>query len=119
TGTGGVDVFDFDDSTGSISGRRRLIDIPPEQGAPDGMAIDAEGYLWVALWGGWAVHRYAPDGRRDGVVELPVSQVTSCAFGGPDHRDLYISSASQMTDDELRAQPHAGGLFRCRSGVTG
>ena len=120
TPTLGVDVFDYEAATGAITNRRRLITIPPEAGQPDGMTVDSDGFLWVALWGGWAVHRYSPKGVLDRVVKLPVAKVTSCAFGGPDLADLYITSASiELSPDELREQPHAGGLFRHRPGVAG
>lgn len=119
SGTGGVDVFDCD-TTGAIRGRRRLVAIAPEDGLPDGMAVDTEGFLWVALWGGWAVRRYAPDGSLERVIDLPVSQVTSCAFGGPDLSDLYITSAAMdLSQEQLEREPHAGSLFRCRPGVRG
>jgi sugar lactone lactonase YvrE len=117
TPTGGVDAFDYDLDSGAIANRRRAISVPSAAGLPDGMTIDHEGHLWVALWGGWAVRRYATDGTLLAVVDLPVSQVTSCAFGGPDGGDLYITSAAAGTD--RTEQPHAGGLFRCRPGVTG
>ena len=119
TGTGGVDVFDYDGDAGRISGRRRLIDMPPEEGVPDGMTVDCDGCLWIAAWGGGVVRRYAPDGARDQTIQLPVSLVTNCAFGGPNLEDLYISSASQLPEAELRQQPHAGGLFVYRPGATG
>ena len=84
------------------------------------MTVDAEGFLWVAIHRGGAVRRYAPSGELAGVIELPVSQPTSCAFGGPDLRDLYITTARQhLSAAELAAQPLAGGLFRCRPGPTG
>ena len=120
TSTNRVDIFDFESETGALRDRRRLIEIPPELGAPDGMTVDAEGYLWVALWGGSAVHRYAPDGTLHTVVSLPASQVTSCAFGGEDLSELYITSATQgVAERELHRQPHAGALFRCRPGAKG
>ena len=120
TPTLGVDVFDYDAGTGSIERRRRLITIPPEAGSPDGMTVDSDGFLWVALWRGWAAHRYSPEGVLDRVVKLPVARVTSCVFGGPDLADLYITSASiELSPDALRDQPHAGGLFRSRPGVVG
>jgi sugar lactone lactonase YvrE len=120
TPTGGVDVFDFDATTGQISGRRRLVTIAPEDGMPDGMTLDAEGYLWVALWGGWAVRRYAPNGTLDRVVELPVSQVSCCTFGGPDLSDLYITSATEgFAGPDHAREPLAGALFRYRPGVSG
>jgi sugar lactone lactonase YvrE len=112
-----VDVFDFDADTGSIANRRQFaaIDGP---GHPDGMAVDAEGGLWVALWGGGRVAHFLPDGTPAGSVELPVSQVSSCCFGGPDLRDLYITTAWEHLAPERR-QPHAGSLFRSRPGVAG
>ncbi len=120
TPLGGVDVFDFDAESGEISGRRRLATLPPGNGGPDGMTLDAVGYLWVAVWGGWAVHRYAPDGTLDRVIRLPVSQVSCCAFGGPDLKDLYITTATENLEEErLAREPLAGALFRCRPGVAG
>jgi sugar lactone lactonase YvrE len=87
---------------------------------PDGMTIDAEGGLWVAFWGGWDVRRIAPDGSVDAVVTVPAAQVTSCTFGGPDLRDLYITTAATgLAGDALRGQPTAGGLFHVRPGVPG
>jgi sugar lactone lactonase YvrE len=115
-----VDAFDFDPERGAVANRRPLVEVPPEAGLPDGMTVDTEGFLWVALWGGWAVRRYAPDGTLDRVVRLPVSQVTSCAFGGPGLDQLYVTSAARdLTGDALRREPHAGALFRCRPGVRG
>lgn len=118
--TGSVDVFDFDIEAGTIANRRSLVKIAESDGLPDGMAIDAEGCLWVALFGGGAVHRYTPDGVLDAVLPVPASKVTCCAFAGDDLGDLYITTASlDMSDEELAAQPGAGGLFRCRPGATG
>ena len=116
-----VDVFEFTPSTGDIGGRRTLIDMPGPRGVgPDGMAVDAEGCLWVARWGGSAVLRYAPDGSPAGEVPLPVTQVSSCAFGGRDLGDLYITTAGRGLDHQQQAeQPLAGTLFRCRPGVAG
>lgn len=121
TPTRRIDAIEYDVVSGRLGGRWPHIvlgdDIP---GAPDGLTIDAEGGLWVALWGGWAVHRYAPDGALDAVVHLPVAQVTSCTFGGSDLLDLYITTAAVGLDEAARAvQPGAGGLFRVRSLVSG
>ena len=119
TSTHRIDVFDYALSTGEISNRRPHVWIPPALGSPDGMTIDADGGLWVALWGGGAVHRYV-DGRLDRVIELPVSQPTSCAFGGPDLDQLFVTSAwKDLSAGARRAQPLAGSLFRCRPGVRG
>ncbi|MFJ7294214.1 SMP-30/gluconolactonase/LRE family protein [Streptomyces collinus] len=86
-----VDVFDYAD--GRISGRRTLAVIEEGAGFPDGLTVDAEGCVWVALWQGSAVRRYTPGGELDRVIELPVPLVTACAFGGPDLSDLYITTA--------------------------
>jgi sugar lactone lactonase YvrE len=117
TADGGVDAFDFEPETGAISGRRRLVTIEDGAGDPDGLVVDAEGCLWVALWDGWAVRRYAPDGTHLGTVDVPAARVTKPAFGGGDLTDLYITTAA--ADEPDPRQPHAGGVFRARPGVTG
>jgi sugar lactone lactonase YvrE len=79
---------------------------------PDGMAVDAEGFLWVALFGGWRIDRYAPDGRVVGSVRFPCANITKLAFGGPDHRTAYVTTAKLHLPPEARAsQPMAGHLF--------
>ena len=90
------------------------------KGGPDGSCVDAEGCLWNAEWGAWRVVRYAPDGRVDRVIEMPVQQPSACMFGGPDLATLYITSAWEDLPDGARArQPLAGGLFAIDPGVTG
>ncbi len=117
---GGIDAFDFERSRGAIANRRRIVEIPPALGVADGMTLDADGMLWVAIWDGSVVRRYRPDGRLDAQVRLPVSQPTSCAFGDADLRTLYITSArDELTAEEAAAEPHAGALFACRPGVGG
>jgi sugar lactone lactonase YvrE len=116
TRTHGVDVFDHDPSTGAVTNRRRLVEV--DRGWPDGMTVDAEGCLWVALWDGWGLRRYAPDGRLVTTVEVPAQRVTSCAFGGPDLSTLYVTTARVGLRD-LRDQPAAGALFACEPGVAG
>lgn len=102
---------------------RRVREFAHTRGAahtPDGSAVDAEGYLWNAQWGGWRVVRYAPDGRIDRVVRLPVEQPSSCAFGGPDLATLYVTSAwDELSAEERAQQPLAGGLFAFEPGVKG
>jgi sugar lactone lactonase YvrE len=110
-----IDIYEFDAEGGTIGWRRAVIAVAPEDGRPDGLAVDAEGGIWVALWGGGAVRRYSPEGREDARVELPVSQVTSCCFGDPDLATLYVTSASRGAEHE----PLAGSLFACRPGVSG
>ena len=115
-----VDVLDYESSAGTIANRRPLIQIDKSDGMPDGMTLDAEGGLWVALWGGWSVRRYRPDGSFDLEIKIPASKVSSCVFGGPDLSDLYITTAaSGLSEKQLEKQPHAGGLFRCRPGHGG
>ena len=115
-----VEVFDYDRATAQVFNRRKLIDIPVDAGTPDGMTVDAEGHLWVALWGGGAIRRYSPDGTLEKVLAMPVTQPTSMAFGGPDLTDLYITSASEgLSQEALQKDPHAGALFRHRPGVKG
>ncbi len=113
-----MDLFDTDPDIGALSGRRRFV--PVSGGLPDGLTLDAEGGLWLAVWGSGELRRYLPDGRVDAVARLPVSQVTSAAFGGADLRTLYITTAREnFTPADLREQPHAGDIFACTPGVTG
>ena len=114
-----VDAFDYDPPTGNVSRRRTFVELPGP-GRPDGLCVDAEGAVWVALWGGWSVERYLIDGRLDAVIPLPVAQVSSCAFGGPELDQLFITSAwVGLSDEDRDAQPLAGSLFRARPGVQG
>ena len=119
TPTRRIDAFSYSPSTGEIADRRTVVRIPAALGSPDGMTIDAQGGLWVALWGGSAVHRYV-DGRLDRVIPMPVSQPTSCAFGGPGYDELFVTSAWKgLTAEAREREPLAGGLFRIRPGVGG
>jgi sugar lactone lactonase YvrE len=116
TPTQRVDAFDFDATAGTFSERRTVVEIPTSDGEPDGMTIDVDGYLWVAMFGGAAVRRYSPQGRLDGVVDLPVSQVSSCAFGGANLDELYITTSREGQGER---EPQAGALFMSRAGVRG
>ena len=112
SGTGCVDAFRFDGSSGTISDRRTLVHIDRPGVAPDGLTVDREGGIWIALWNGGAVSRYAPDGSLLATVRLPVERPTSCAFGGPGLDTLFVTSArTDLDDDALARQPHAGRLF--------
>ena len=121
TPTQRVDAFDYDPDTGEIANRRTVIRIPEEDGSPDGMSIDAEGKLWIALWGGWQVGRWDPDtGEKLMSIRVPTAHVTSCAFGGPDFKQLYITTAREgLSAEELERQPGAGCLFTARVDVAG
>jgi len=115
-----VFAFSFDRLAGRLTGRRQFVKIPAELGLPDGAAVDAEGGYWCALHGGGRLHRYRPDGTLDREILLPVSQPTMCAFGGPDLETMYVTSASdKLSAEQLRHEPHAGGLFCFRPGIRG
>ena len=116
-----VAAFDYDPATGAMSNRRIAIPIPEGEGFPDGMTIDTEGKLWIALWQGWGVVRYDPKtGERLSKIELPVEKVTSCTFGGPGCDELYITTARIHLDDRaLASQPLAGALFKIDPGAKG
>ncbi len=115
-----IDSFDVDSTTQELSNRRTFIEVQEGWGNPDGMAIDDEGCLWVALWGGGKVVRYTPEGVPDTVVELPVKYVTSCCFGGSDGKDLYITSApAGFSPSGPRERLNGEILFHCRSSATG
>jgi sugar lactone lactonase YvrE len=116
TPTGRVDSFDFDPGSAAFTNRRPFTEISGG-GHPDGMAIDQEDGIWVALWGGSAVHRYDRAGRLDLVLDLPVSNVTACAFGGPDLGTLFITTSRQGLDPA--DQPDAGAVFRYEAAVPG
>jgi len=121
TPTRRVTAYDYELATGQITNPRTVITIPPGCGKPDGMTIDAEGMLWIALWEGSCVGRWDPRcGDLLGTITVPAQRVTSCAFGGPSLLDLYITTARiGLTESALARQPSAGGLFRARPGVGG
>ena len=115
-----IDMFDYDPATGEAFQRRVFADLSAFDGVPDGLTVDADGCVWAAIWGGGVLRRFAPDGTQDAVVQVPVSQPTSCAFGGPGMTDLYITSASVgLTQAELATQPLAGRLLRLHPGPVG
>ncbi|MDH6627188.1 sugar lactone lactonase YvrE [Streptomyces sp. LBL] len=109
-----VDVFDFED--GRVLGRRPLVEIEDGAGFPDGLTVDADGCVWVALWDGAAVRRYTPGGELDRVIELPTPRVTACAFGGPDLTDLYVTTARVGLS---APHPSAGSLLVVRGAGKG
>lgn len=110
----------YDLDTGKVSDRKPLITFEKSEGSPDGMTIDREGNLWVAFWGGGCIRRISPEGKIIGVFKLPVSRVTSVAFGGENLSQLYITTASYLlNDDELLREPLAGSLFLMETDTQG
>jgi sugar lactone lactonase YvrE len=116
-----VVAYDYDIEKGTLSNKRVTIEVPKSDGDPDGMCIDQEGMLWIALWEGWGVARYNPaTGEKIDFIDVPVRKVTSCTFGGSKLDTLYITTASvEMKETDWKDQPQAGGIFTCRVGVKG
>jgi sugar lactone lactonase YvrE len=111
-------AFDLDPDTGAISGERVFAEV--EEGSPDGATVDAEGCVWSACWGAGQIVRYAPDGRAIEVLGVPTSQPTCPAFGGPELKTLFVTSARDgLTDAELSGDPHAGDIFVFERGTPG
>ena len=121
TPTGKVKEYSYDKTTGKISFTRDAVIIPPGMGYPDGMTIDSKGNLWIALWSGSAVGCWDPNsGELINKIDVPVLNVTSCAFGGENLETLFITTASQgIPQDELEKYPYRGGLFKANPGVKG
>lgn len=112
--------FDYDPEEGRLGPRCAAIELQGTPGKADGLCVDDDGGVWVGIWGGGAVHRYAPGGRLDTVVEVPAAHVTSCAFGGSDGSTLFITTArAGRSTDALAGEPHAGGLFVVEPGAAG
>jgi len=104
-----LDFFDVDPQTGTLLERHRFVEIPASLGMPDGLVVDAEGCVWVAVWGASAVLRFTPEGRQVAHVVVPVRYPTSCAFGGKDRTTLLITTAAWPHGGTV--EPNAGGLF--------
>ena len=111
--TGRIDVFDDEDDR--LVRRRPFVTVAG--GSPDGLTVDAEGGVWVALWGGSAVHRYDASGTLSAVVEIPAAQVSACTFGGGDLGTLFVTTSRENLPDH--EDPQAGSVFALRPGVTG
>lgn len=119
THTRDISLLDYDEETGALSNRRTFVRVTggDDEGAPDGMTMDAEGCVWSARWGGGCLVRYAPDGRELTRIRFPARKVSSAIFGGPDYADLYVTTAGGQQKDV--DGPGAGALFRVRPGVRG
>jgi sugar lactone lactonase YvrE len=117
---GRILAWDYDQAMGTLSNKRTFAEVESGKGLPDGIIVDAEGYVWNGRWGGSRIARYAPDGRLDREIMLPVDVGTCLAFGGEDLADLYVTSAWYGLDAAGRAaKPQSGDLFRIRTGITG
>jgi sugar lactone lactonase YvrE len=115
-----VHAFTFDGERGTIADGRVLVTVAEEVGAPDGLTVDADGDLWVAIYGGGRIHRYSPDGALREALSLPAKQSTSCAFAGTGLNRLYVTTATEgWSDDQRRAEPAAGLVYRFDTDATG
>ena len=115
-----IDMFDYDQATGEAYQGRMFADLSGADGFPDGLTVDADGYVWVAMFAGGALRRFTPAGHQDAVIPLPVSQPTSCAFGGPGMADLFVTTAYRdLSEAQRAAEPLAGRLLRLRPGPAG
>jgi sugar lactone lactonase YvrE len=120
TGPGVIHAFAFDTERGTMSGGRVLVTIAPDVGAPDGLTVDADGDLWVAIYGGGRVHRYSPNGALRQVLTVPAVETTSCAFAGPGLGRLYVTTATEGWSEEVRrANPAAGLVYRFETDAIG
>ena len=120
SGTRVVHTFAFDAEPGTISDGRMLINLAEEVGAPDGLTVDADGDLWVAIFGGGRVHRYSPDGALRQELLVPAMETTSCAFAGTGLNRLYVTTATEnWTDEQRHAEPTAGLVYRLETNATG
>jgi len=113
-------AYDFDLEAGEMANRRSFVTVDESYGIPDGLTVDVEGYVWCAFYGTSRVTRFDPQGGIDAEVTLPVSQPTSCIFGGPDYTDLYVTSAwNGLPEEQREAEPMAGDLFVIKTDVPG
>jgi sugar lactone lactonase YvrE len=120
SGPGVIYAFSFDPEQGTVADQRVLVDVPSNVGSPDGLTVDAAGDLWVAIFGGGRVQRYSPDGELRQELLLPAEQTTCCAFGGRGLNLLYVTTATEhWTDEQRRAQPAAGLVYRFNTAATG
>jgi sugar lactone lactonase YvrE len=112
-----VSAFDYDLASGTISNRRPIAEVTADMGSPDGMALDVDGKLWIAHYGGSCVRRWDPEtGQVLAEIPVPTLKVTACAFGGADMKTLFITTAS---NNQPKTDHHAGNLFMARPGVRG
>lgn len=113
-------AYDFDEVTGNINNRRIFVDLTGESFYPDGLTIDSEGSIWSAMWEGWCVIRFSPEGKEMQRIQLPVPLVTSCTFGGEDLQTIYITTASVgLSQAQIDKNFYAGDLFAFKTAIAG
>jgi D-xylonolactonase len=117
SGKGEIYLFDYDQKRGDISNKRPFLQIPKSEGEPDGMTVDAEGYVWSARWNGGCIIRYTPDGTEDFRVHFPAKKVSSLTFGGEDCKDTYVTTAGG--DNREEEGSGAGALFSLNLAIQG
>ncbi|MBI4027303.1 MAG: SMP-30/gluconolactonase/LRE family protein [Verrucomicrobia bacterium] len=111
-------VFDYDRKSGNLSNRRLFVDVPGEEGFPDGTTVDAKDHVWTARWGGHMLVRYRPDGSVERRIKFPARQVSSLTFGGPDCTDIYVTTAGQGLD-KMPPPERGGALYHLNLGIRG
>lgn len=118
-------AYDYDEASGAIKDRRILITLGQNEGLPDGMTVDSEGFVWTARWFGAGISRFDPEGKFERKIDLPVAQTSSLMFGGPDLNEIYITSAGVMWESKLAPQghdysfPRGGDTFRIVQDIQG
>ncbi|MDO9546135.1 MAG: SMP-30/gluconolactonase/LRE family protein [Pelolinea sp.] len=115
-----ISAFDYDLAAGTISNQRPFVQLTAEVGVPDGLTVDSKGYVWVAIYDGWKVMRYDQSGKTAAEIKMPVSRPSSCAFGGKELDELYITSISEgLSEEDKTKEPMAGDLFMVKTNVKG
>lgn len=119
-------AYEVDPATGTLANRRKFVQVPAEEGLPDGLTVDAEDHVWSAQWYGGQIVRYDPEGKVERRITLPASQISSLAFGGSDFTDLYVTSAAEFWDSSYLprgfhrgSRPPGGALYRIRTEIPG
>ncbi|EDP46901.1 SMP-30/gluconolactonase/LRE family protein [Rickettsiella grylli] len=112
--------YEFDKRRGSLGQMQVFAQIPQEEGFPDGLTVDSQGYLWSCHWDGWQITRYTSTGEIDSIIPMPIPRPTSCCFGGPDLTTLYVTSASiGLSASQLADAPQSGMIFSIETGIKG
>ena len=112
-----IRVFEYDRATGAIAHPQVFLQLPEGEGVPDGLTVDAEGFVWSARWDGGCLVRYSPEGREERRIAFPARKVSSVTFGGEDYTDIYVTTA--RGNDKTNEGAGAGALFRLNLGIRG